>query len=504
MAENEMKKNGKRERRSLLETISRAIGNRKVRKDEATLVAYGFDSSMAPFQKPSFVVLPENRDDVREVLMMANKKKTPVTVMAGGVNIGGMCVPSGGGIVLDFRNMDKILEVNTDSGYALIEPGVNFDRFTAALHKKGFKCHVPTAPGGATPLGNYLLQPSGSLANRHYDSIIALEVVLPDGTVFHTGSAAYPSDNVKYYRRYGPFPDLSGLLCCAYGTLGIITKASVRIYPENESSRVNLTAFHDYGSATKFVKDVVGANIPEHCIIWSWQFYKTYDISLEKVDQPYIPPELYSDPLKPPKGVPYNIVTTLMSGYKEVLDASERVCAKVAKKYGGRVMSWKELEKISPGSARSWKEFYLEHHQPKMEHNKKYGLGRYSAWIGIAEPKDVVEVEKYALESVKKLGEGVRPICYYSQPFDFGRCMFLRMFVYTDPKNQDLLNKIKTTYTEMYDTIMRKYGATPERYRRDPNMIRQLGGYYEVMKRIKKAFDPNNILNPGIGLFQDL
>ncbi|OGQ01257.1 MAG: hypothetical protein A2026_00990 [Deltaproteobacteria bacterium RBG_19FT_COMBO_46_12] len=82
--------------------------------------------------------------------------------------------------------------------------------------------------------------------------------------------------------------------------------------------------------------------------------------------------------------------------------------------------------------------------------------------------------------------------------------MFLRMFVYTDPKNQTLLNKIKTTYTEMYDTIMQKYGATPERYRRDPNMIRQLGGYYEVIKRIKKAFDPNNILNPSIGLFEDV
>src|SRR4030043_210786 len=181
----EMKKNGKKEKVSLFETMSKAIGKRKVRRDEATLVAYGFDSSMAPFQKPSFVVLPENRDDVRKILMVANKNKIPVTVMAGGVNIGGMCVPSEGGIVLDFRNMDKILEINTDSGYALIEPGVNFDRFTAALHKKGFKCHVPTAPGGATPLGNYLLQPSGSFAYRHYDQIIALEVVLPDGTVFH-------------------------------------------------------------------------------------------------------------------------------------------------------------------------------------------------------------------------------------------------------------------------------------------------------------------------------
>lgn len=499
-----MDKIKKEKRVSLFKRISDAIGKDKVKNDEPTLVTYGFDASIAPFQKPSLVVLPENRDDVREVLMLANRDKIPVTVVAGGVNITGLCVPSEGGIVLDFRNMNRILEINTDSGYAIIEPGVIFDKFTAALHNKGYRCHVPTGPGGATPLGNYLLQPSGSLSNRHYDSIIALEVVLPDGTVFHTGSAAYPSDNVKYYRRYGPFPDLSGLLCCAYGTLGIITKASVRIYPRNESRRINLTAFGDYGSAVKFVKDVVGANIPEHCIIWSWQFYKTYDISLENPEKPYIPPELSRDPANPPKGIPYTIVTTLMSGYNEVMDASESVCGKVAKKYSGRPISWKELGKISPGAVRSWKEFYLDHHQPKMEHNKKYGLGRYSGWIGIAEPNDIIKIEKYAKETLKKLGKGIRPICYYTQPFDFGRCMFLRMFAYTDPKDQELLNKIKVTFTEMYDTVMKKYGATPERFRRDPNMIRQLGGYYEVLKRIKKALDPNNILHPGVRLFEGI
>ena len=485
----------------IYQELCEKIGAGKVKDDEATLVSYGFDSSVAPFSKPSLVVLPESRDDVREVLMTANREKIPVTVMAGGVNVGGMCVPSEGGIVLDFRNMNRILEINTDSGYAVIEPGVIFDRFTSALRKVGFRCHVPTAPGGATPLGNYLLQPSGSLANRHLDSIIDLEVVLPDGLVFHTGSAAYPSENAKPYRRYGPFPDVAGLLTCAYGTLGVITRASVRIYPINESTRVNLTAFDDYASAEKFVQDIIGANIPEHCIIWNWQFYKSYDISFEDIRNPYIPPELYDDPRKAPKGLPYNIVTTLMSGYTEIMDVAEATCARVAGKYGGRVLLWEELERIAPGAARSWKEFYIEHHQPRMEHNKKFGLGRYAAWIAIAEPKDIAEIEPWAVQKMRDLGAA--PVMYYSQPFDFGRCMFLRMFSFYDPHDQELLDKVKATYTEMYNTIMKKYGATPERYRRDPAMIQQLGSYYQFLKRIKKAVDPNNILNPGIGLFEE-
>jgi FAD/FMN-containing dehydrogenase len=494
-----MKKTIEKHSSPIYQELCEKIGVNKIKDDEAILISYGFDSSITPFSKPSLVVLPENRDDVREILMAANREKIPVTVMAGGVNVGGMCVPSENGIVLDFRNMNRILEVNTDAGYAVIEPGVIFDRFTSELRKVGYKCHVPTAPGGATPLGNYLLQPSGSLSNRHLDSIIELEVVLPDGLIFHTGSATYPSKNAKPYRRYGPFPDVAGLLTCAYGTLGIITKASVKIYPINESTRVNLTAFDDYASAGKFVQEIVRANIPEHCIIWNWQFYKSYDISLEDLNNPYIPTELYDDPRKPPKGLPYNIVTTLMSGYTEIMDIAESTCAKVAEKYGGGAISWNELEEKAPGAARAWREFYLEHHQPRMEHNKKYGLGRYSAWIAIAEPKDIIDIEPWAVKTTYDLG--IAPVMYYSQPFDFGRCLFFRMFSFYDPQDQKLLEKVRTTQTKMYKSIMEKYGATPERYRRDQAMIQQLGGYYEFLKRIKKAVDPNNILNPGIGLF---
>jgi len=236
---------------SVCQELRDKIGVDKVKDDEAILVTYACDYSPALFSKPGLVILPESSQDVRDVLMLANRERIPVTVMSAGVNIGGLTVPSEGGIVLDFRNMDRILEINTDANYAVIEPGVTFDRFTSALSEKEFRCHVPTAPGGATPLGNSLLNPSGSLSNRHLDSIIDLEVVIPDGTILNTGSAAFPSPASKPNRRYGPFSDVAGLFCCAYGTLGVITKASVRIYPINESTRVNLTAFDDYACHQK-------------------------------------------------------------------------------------------------------------------------------------------------------------------------------------------------------------------------------------------------------------
>jgi FAD/FMN-containing dehydrogenase len=470
------------------------IGPKKFLHEEVDVAPYGFDPSIGPFQKPSFVVLPENKEDVRETLKIANKHKIAVTVMSAGTNVSGQCIPREGGMVLDLRRMDKIIEINTDSGYAVIEPGVVYDRFTAALAEKGFRCHVPTAPGGSTPLGNSLQRPTGSLANRHLDSIIDLEVVFPDGMIVNTGSSHFPGTG--HSMRYGPFPDLAGLFCCALGTMGIVTKAALRIYPINESNRLNLTAFDNFESAIKFVKDITNNNIPEHCIIWFWQMYRRSEFTYTADWVPKIPPELLGDPLKPPEGIPYNIVTTFMSGYEEAMVVNEKICEKVAKKYGGRAISKEEAEtKFAGVVKRHWEPIYLEYHQDRE--STLFGGGKYRPWIVFTEPKDVTELEKWAVEKVASLG--VRPVGYYAQPLDFGRSMFFRIFIYPNAQDQALQDKVTATYREMFDEAMKKYGAPPFRYRPGMDWLcEQTGEFYTLLKKLKKAVDPNYILNPHI------
>ena len=141
------------------------------------------DSSYVPFRKPNWVVLPETREDVVAALLkLANKHKIPVAAFGRGVNIAGYGVPSEGGIVMDLRRMDKIFEINTDSGYAVIEPGVTFDQFAVALAEKGYRCPLPTGPGGGSAIGTYLMRPSQSMVTKRLDPIVDLEVVLADGT----------------------------------------------------------------------------------------------------------------------------------------------------------------------------------------------------------------------------------------------------------------------------------------------------------------------------------
>jgi len=484
----------------IYDELKEAIGREKIKDEDLILSTYGSDISVTPYQKPSLVVLPSDREDVMNILKLANKYKMPITVMSGGVNVCGVTIPSEDGMVLDLRCMDKIVEINTDSGYAVIEPGVTFDQFTAELKKKAFRCQIPTSPGGSTPLGNYLMRPTGSLSTKHLDPILDLEVVFPDGSTVNTGSSQFP--NAGSFLRYGPHPDFTGLFCCSFGTLGVITKAAVRIYPINESNRVTLAGFDSYESSVRYIKDITDNNIPEHCITWSWTHYLGYDVSaLGKKARPAFPARLKSNPRKPPEGVPYNIVISLMSGYEESMVTNEKIISRVAEKYGGKVLSRKEAEKLSPAMVSAWTEFYGEYHEPRMEGLKKWGLGRYMAWLVNAEPKDIIDIESFAVD--KLYNTGAQPVCYYSMPFDFGRSMVFRLFTYVDSKDNELTARVQETFKELYDTAMSKYGAVPFRYRGGTGNVwlKQSPEFYEFYRKMKKMVDPNNILNRNMQLF---
>jgi FAD/FMN-containing dehydrogenase len=474
-----------------------AAGKENVSDSEVVSVPYGFDSSPAPPAKPDFVVMPRDTLSVKHVLEIANRARIPITTMSGGVNVGGTAVPSQGGIVLDLKWMNKIIEINEDAAYAVIEAGVTFDELTAKLIEKGFRCQIPTSPGGSTPVGNFLMKPSGSLSNRHLDSFVGLEIILADGTIVRTGSSAFPF--CGSYLRYGPFPDLTGLFCCAHGTLGVVTKAAIRIYPINESIKVPTVAFDNFSDSINFVKEVCRRNIAEHCIIWNRHLYKSYEIDFSPKNELVVPDVLYEDPRAKDSNLPYNLVTVMMSGYEEDMEAHERVLEKVSKANSGRVFSEEEIEKNIARAAQSWASFYIDYHIPGMDQTKKYGLGRYIPWIVTAEPKDIVSIEKEAVQFLDDLK--VRPICYYSMPFDYGRGMFFRIFSWVNPQDKALLANVGTLYQDMYKWALKKYGATPFRHRRDPNILAMTGGYQTLLRAIKKIVDPNNIMNPGVALF---
>lgn len=481
----------KKERSVILDEFRDAIGTDKVKDDDVVLVAYASDSSFVPFRKPNWVVLPETREDVVAILKLANQHKIPVTAFGRGVNIAGYGIPSEGGIVMDLRRMDKIIEINTDSGYAIIEPGVTFDQFAVALAKKGFRCPMPTGPGGGSPVGTYLMRPSQSLVTKRLDPIVDLEVVLADGTVFNTGSSHFPHGGSGL--RYGPYPDLSGIFCYAYATMGIVTKASVTIYPINEANRVNVAAFDNFPAALDFAKDIINNNIPEHTIIWNFHMggWTRNNPSLAM-----------ADPRKAPEGIPYSTVTTFLSGYEETMIAHEKVIEKVARKYGGRILSLKDIEK-NPNTAGQWGQIFGEYHPNRRIRGGRAmmpGVGWMAMWVVMAEAKAVKKLEKWVVEKVWETTG--RPLNYYVHPFDFGRSIMFRIVLMVPRTDQEMVNKVLAMFGEMTNVALERYGAIPLRHKAYlGNYLELTGSYADVLRRVKKALDPNNILNRDIGIF---
>jgi FAD/FMN-containing dehydrogenase len=482
------------EREAACQELRKAIGAGKVRDDEITRVTYarvrqGFDQ-MWPFRKPCFVVFPETREDVVETLMIANRYKIPLTSV-GTASI--MLGTTEDGIIMDQRRRDRILEINADSGYAVIEPGVSFDKLTGALRGTGFKCSVGTMPGPGTILGQALGRGSQSFTTRYLSVILDLEVVLPNGTVFSTGSSHF--DGVGSHLRYGPYPDLAGLYTCGYGAMGVITKAAIRIHPVNEASRIHFAGFDNYSDALDFVKDLVDHNIPEHTFIWNWHMYLTWPLAPSDM-KTVMPQILHSDILNPPEGTPFNMVSTLLSGYKEQVAVYEKLCAKVAIKHHGRVLSDEEMEERFPATMAGFSQQYGDFQYRESVHWSK---GRFVGWYVFAEPKDMKEIEKFALNEFAKFGKAINPVNYYSHPFDFGRSVLMRISGFPDPSDTELRGEIVQKFNEMYSTALKKYRAVPIR----PIGSKYAGTYMDVLRSIKKALDPNNILNRDAGLFEE-
>lgn len=178
--------------------------------------------------------------------------------------------------------------------------------------------------------------------------------------------------------------------------------------------------------------------------------------------------------------------------------AHEKVIAKVAKKYGGKALTDEEGNQLMPVAKMGWDILYAKYHQIEPTF---FGLGRYMVWIMLTEPAQVKQMEKWAIDEFTKIG--VMPVCYYSQPFDNGRSMFFRIFCFPDPNDTEKINEVKNNYQKMFKTAMERYGAIPMRHKAEYRTIQMTNGYYEALKKIKRTFDPNNILNPGVQLFME-
>lgn len=226
----------------ILKSLIDIVGEKGVSNAPEELWFYARDPGVLAPHKPDYVVAPKTTEEVQKIVQLAGRENIPVVPMGNGMSLAGLVIPLKGGIVLDMKRMDKILEVNAMARYAVLEGGTSQGALKAYLQKNHptLRHSLPDAPPTTTIAANVSLHGQGRLTNQYgfnSDMVTGLEVVLPAGEICRIGS---PSIGPYWFSKGPTLPDLSGLFLGWLGSTGIITKVGLKLFPNKKIRDVEL------------------------------------------------------------------------------------------------------------------------------------------------------------------------------------------------------------------------------------------------------------------------
>jgi len=256
MTKSENKKNGNAAMdRTVLDQVWRIVGKNNCSDRREDLFLYSYDGMNRRYL-PDMVAHPGDAAQVSAIMKLANEKRFPVIPRGAGSGMTGGALPVNGGLVLTTQNMRRILEIDEDSLTAWVEAGVLNVELQTEVEKNGlFFPPDPASMNFSTIGGNAAENAGGPRAVKYgvtRDYIMALEVVLPTGEVIRTGSAA-----IKSVTGY----DLTGLMVGSEGTLGFITRLLLRLLPAPETVGTLLAAFPDLHMASRAVARIMASRV---------------------------------------------------------------------------------------------------------------------------------------------------------------------------------------------------------------------------------------------------
>lgn len=240
---------------NLLDAMTRLIGKENVLYSIEDRICYACDGSKQR-HIPDVVLRPQSTQHVSNILRYANTHVIPVYPRGAGSGLTGGAVPAQGGIVLDFTQMNQILEIVPEDLTATVEPGVVTQTLQNEVAK--YNLFYPPDPASAafSTIGGNVAECSGGITGLKYgvtrDYILTLEVVLADGSIIHTGRKTLKS--VTGY-------DLTRLFVGSEGTLGVFTQITVKLLPLPEKIETLLIFFKTSEDAVKCANQVISNNL---------------------------------------------------------------------------------------------------------------------------------------------------------------------------------------------------------------------------------------------------
>jgi len=229
----------------VIDKLRAIVGDENVIVDPTRVEPYGADAVKEKFP-PEAVVFPESTVQMVEILKVANEHLFPVTARGGGVGYTGGAVPVDGGIVIGTDRMNKIIEIRADDLYAVCQPGITTFELQQAVEKQGLMFAPDPASYKDSFIGGNIAENAGGMRTPKYGvtkhHVLGLEVVTATGEIIRTGG--------KTVKNVVGF-DLTGLMCGSEGMLGIITEATLKLLPMPEATSTVRANFHSMEAACK-------------------------------------------------------------------------------------------------------------------------------------------------------------------------------------------------------------------------------------------------------------
>lgn len=244
--------------KEIVEELKRFVPSARVLTSPAEIYVYSQDALANEVSKfpPAAVVLVKTTEEVQKLVKFANTNTLPLTPRAAGTNLVGGCIPTEGGIVVDFSKMNKILKITPENFTVRVQSGVVIGDLVEALEKTGLMYPPDPSNLAVSTIGGSIAQNSSGAKSFKYgstkDYVVSLKVVTASGEVMETGQ-----NTVKSAVGY----NLSSLFTGSEGTLGLICEATLKLVPKPETTKVILCYFDRVSQAIEAVNKLLAAHL---------------------------------------------------------------------------------------------------------------------------------------------------------------------------------------------------------------------------------------------------
>jgi len=452
--------------KKLVSELHKIVGKDAVLISKEDLNAYSYDGTATWAHMPDVVVLPTTAEQVSQILKLADESKIPVTPRGAGTNVSGGSIPIKGGIVLCTTRMNKILDINKTNLTATVEPGVILQDFNIALAKQGlFYPPDPQSFLGCTIGGTVAENAGGPYCVKYgvtKQYVLGLEVVLANGYIMKLGGVT-----VKNRTGY----ELAMLFTGSEGTLGVITKITLRLLPMPPANKTMMAVFDDMAVGGQAVSNIMASGVVPAKIEFVDNFI------LRRVEE------------MTPMGLPVEAKALLLiqaDGSPAAVEAESKQIVDILQKSGAKNI---KVAKDANEAAMYWK-------MRSAGFAATFGAAHTVMAEDVAVPRDKLA------EFIRKLDEISERTGFFISYLGHAGDGNLHPSIFTDMRNKEEFARAQKAMEEIFEAALSvggvlsgEHGIGLEKQRflkraMDPVAL-------NLMRKIKGILDPNNILNPG-------